>query len=60
MIIVVARGVFKWDNDTSAPVDQADVGKDCYMLDDEAVTTTAEGTAWAGQGPRRRPGRRGR
>lgn len=38
---VVARGVFKWDNDAASAVDQADVGQDCYMLDDETVTAAA-------------------
>lgn len=49
MTIVVARGAFKWDNDASASVDQADVGKECYMLDDETVTATAEGHSVAGK-----------
>lgn len=49
MIAVVARGVFKWDNDSTNAVDQADVGKDCYMLDDETVTSDATGKSVAGK-----------
>lgn len=47
--IVVARGVFVWDNDTTEAVTQADVGQNCYLLDDETVTGKAEGHSVAGK-----------
>lgn len=48
-VITAERGAFQWDNDASSPVTQADVGKECYMLDDETVTANATGTSVAGR-----------
>ena len=36
--IKVRRGVFMYENDTTNPVTESDVLKDCYVLDDETVT----------------------
>lgn len=49
MNVRVARGVFKWDNDATNPVDIADVLKDCYMLDDCTVAALATGSSKAGK-----------
>lgn len=48
-VIVVARGVFRWDNDPTDPLTQADVGRDCYLLDDQTVTGDATGASVAGR-----------
>lgn len=41
-VIGTAReGVFAWDNSTSADlITQAEVGKDCYLIDDHTVAKT--------------------
>lgn len=40
---------FYWNNDEADPVTQADVGSDCYVLDDQTVTMTASGHSVAGK-----------
>ncbi len=45
--ILVKRGQFLWDNDSSDPVTQADVDSYCYVSDDQTVQKTA-GTIIAG------------
>lgn len=47
--IQVARGTFKWDNDTANPVTAANVLQDCFMLDDGTVTALATGSSKAGK-----------
>lgn len=45
-VIAVRRGVWKWNNSTSGDlIAQADVGKVCYIVDDQTVAKTdATGT----------------
>lgn len=38
LTVEVEQGAFTWDNDSNNPVVQADVGKDCYALDDHTVS----------------------
>ncbi len=45
----VRRGVFKWSNDSVAPVTAQHVMKNCYILDDETVTSTAADASVAGK-----------
>ncbi len=48
--VVVRRGrAFKFENDATDPVTQAHVGKDCYVFDDETVSSNAAGTSVAGK-----------
>ena len=47
--IQVARGTFKWDNDTANPVTATNVLQDCFMLDDGTVTALATGSSKAGK-----------
>lgn len=47
--IKVRRGVFKYNNDTTDPVTEADILKECYVLDDETVTMLSTGTSKAGK-----------
>lgn len=47
--IKVRRGVFKYSNDTTNPVTEADILKECYVLDDETVTMLSTGTSKAGK-----------
>lgn len=47
--VIVRRGIFKWSNDTTNPVTQVDLLKNCYVLDDETVTSLATGASVAGK-----------
>lgn len=47
--IKVRRGVFKWSNDSTAPVTGKDILKNCYIVDDETVTITETGSSIAGK-----------
>lgn len=47
--VTVRRGVFKWNNDITNPVTDAEVMKSCYVLDDETVTALATGASAAGK-----------
>ncbi len=38
--ITVRRGCFKFGNDTTDPVDQSHVLSDCYIVDDETVSSS--------------------
>ena len=38
--VEVLRGIFAWENDPAAPVTQALVGKDAYVLDDQTVSAS--------------------
>ena len=49
VMINVKRGVFIWDNDTDAPVEEKDVMKQCYILDSKTVTMTSEANSVAGK-----------
>lgn len=51
MTITVKRGVFKWDNDSSASnkVKPAHLMKDCYVVDECTVTSSATGSSVAGK-----------
>ncbi|EAB4091072.1 hypothetical protein FGS43_04520 [Salmonella enterica] len=40
LVMVRRNKAFALDNDTAAPVTQALVGKDCYLLDSHTVTST--------------------
>lgn len=48
--VLVARGEqFKWGNSATDPVVQADVGADCYIVDDETVSHTDTNQSVAGK-----------
>ncbi len=48
--IEVLRGrAFKFKNDGTNPVTQAHLGQDCYVFDDETVSSNATGTSVAGK-----------
>lgn len=49
VMIKVVRGVFRYDNDTTNPITEGDLLKDCYVLDDETVTMLNSGTSKAGK-----------
>ncbi len=38
--VTVRRGIFKWDNDATDAVTQAQVGQDCFVSDDQTVKKT--------------------
>ena len=38
--VAIEKGVFHFANDTVDPVSRADVGNDCYMVDDQTVAKT--------------------
>lgn len=42
-------GIHKFVNDSGTPVVQADVGTDCFILDDQTVTGDATGRSVAGK-----------
>lgn len=42
-------GIFKFVNDVATAVVQADVGRDCFILDDQTVTGDATGRSNAGK-----------
>lgn len=45
-VVVVRRGAFKWKNSSSGEaIAQADVGKYCYVADDETVSKTSDSGA---------------
>lgn len=46
--IQVRQGAFCYANSTDAPVTQAHVLKQCYIQDDETVSSSAEGASAAG------------
>lgn len=48
-LIKVRRGTFKYSNDSTAPVTEKDLLKDCYIVDDETVTITETGSSKAGK-----------
>lgn len=48
-LIKVRRGTFKYSNDSTTPVTEKDLLKDCYIVDDETVTITEIGTSKAGK-----------
>lgn len=39
--VELERGVFAWDNDAAAPVTQAIIGKPCYAVDDQTVSSSS-------------------
>lgn len=42
----VRRGIFRWDNSSSTDeIKQADVGSDCYIVDDHTVAKTDDSSA---------------
>lgn len=41
----VEAGVFRWDNDGADPVTRAHIGADCYVLDDETVSSSHDTNA---------------
>ncbi len=47
--VVVKRGCFLFDNSSTAAVTQAHVLKDCYIEDDETVTSASAETSKAGK-----------
>lgn len=48
-IVVVRRGIFKWDNDSANAVTDAHLMKPCYIKDHETVTSLATGASVAGK-----------
>jgi predicted ThiF/HesA family dinucleotide-utilizing enzyme len=40
LTVEVRKGVFRFDNDATDPVGHADVGNDCYIVDDQTVAKT--------------------
>lgn len=47
--VKVRRGCFLFNNDGTTPVTNADLFKDCYVVDDETVTSDATGRSIAGK-----------
>lgn len=47
--VTIKRGAFKYDNDTTNPVTQADIFKNCYVHDDETVSMLDTGASVAGK-----------
>lgn len=47
--ITVKRGVFLFENDEASPVTNADLLKNCYVLDDETVTSDSTDASVAGK-----------
>lgn len=47
--IRVRRGCFKWNNASSGAVTQAHVLKECYIADNETVTSTSTSSSVAGK-----------
>lgn len=47
--VIVKRGVFGFDNDTTSPVDNTHLLKDCYVLDEKTVTSDSKDTCVAGK-----------
>ncbi len=45
----VKRGVFHFENDETLPVDNTHLLKDCYVVDDNTVTSEKTGTCVAGK-----------
>lgn len=43
--IMVKKGVFKFDNDTTLPVTAADINSNCYIKDDGTVRTKDTGAS---------------
>ncbi|WP_457571302.1 hypothetical protein [Desulfovulcanus sp.] len=41
--IPIKSGIFRFDNSETDPVSRADIGKDCYIVDDEMVARTDGG-----------------
>ncbi len=48
--VIVKRGIFRYNNSDVDPVSKADIGNDCYLVDDETVAKTNGDT---GTGPTR-------
>jgi hypothetical protein len=46
--VLVKRGTFLMKNDGTNPVTRAHVGKDCFIVDDETVSSDSTGTSRAG------------
>jgi hypothetical protein len=42
-------GIYHFDNDATAPVTIADVGADCFMVDDHTVSSDGTGRSVAGE-----------
>jgi len=40
-IVVRRKKAFKWANSGADPIDQADLGKTCYIVDDQTVAATS-------------------
>lgn len=49
VMINVKRGAFIWNNDTTSPVEEKDVMKQCYILNSQTVTMTSEANSIAGK-----------
>lgn len=49
VVIKVSRGVFKYNNSTTAPLTNKDVLKPCYIEDDATVSATNTETSVAGK-----------
>lgn len=47
--IRVKRGVFVWSNDSTSPVEEKDVMKQCYILDSKTVTMNSVDNSVAGK-----------
>lgn len=45
---LVKRGTFLLKNDVTNPVTRAHIGQDCFIVDDETVSSSATGTSRAG------------
>jgi len=50
VFVKVRRGIFRYNNSNTDPVSRADIGSDCYLVDDETVAKTNGDT---GTGPTR-------
>lgn len=51
LTVLVKRGVFKWNNDSTKAneITDAHIMKDCYIIDDCTVTSLATGSSKAGK-----------
>lgn len=47
--VVVKRGIFAFGNDTKSPVDNTHLLKQCYILDEQTVTSDSKDTCIAGK-----------